>query len=229
MFKSSVSLQSAQNLVARLCDCDEDEEKSGRLEVLDSTYLKGLNGDDVKGTAQLLDTFTALNGGDKNSATQILKNICQVLGVNGGISKNDDTGGPTPTTTQTLIQLAKENALQFFKDQYGIAYAKVKVEQHFEIIALAGSRFEYFLSKLYYDYTKGEVAGRESLNNATRLLVSQTMFDSVTVNLNLRVAWGERSTRGNLLRHSRFHVALCQDIPARLGNHTRSVGVIHPV
>lgn len=159
----------------------------------------------LKGTVQLLDTFTTLNEEDKNSATQILKNICQVLDVSEGISKNDDTDATTPTITQTLIQLAKENTLLFFKDQYDIGYAKVKVQQHSEVIALASSKFEYFLSKLYFDYTKGEVAGQESLNNAIRLLVSQTLFDSITVTLNLRVAWGDEVQRsGILLRSGRF-------------------------
>jgi len=190
LFKSGVSLQSAQNLVDELCNRTEDEEKSSRLQVLNNTYMKGLNGDDIKGTAQLLDAFSStLNSGDKNSSRQILKDICEVLALNRETSNNDESDTSTPTTTQTLIQIVRENTLLFFKDQYDIAYAKVKIQQHSEIIALASSRFEYVVSKLYFNYTKGEVAGQESLNNAIRMLISQTLFDSVTVTLNLRVAW----------------------------------------
>jgi DNA polymerase elongation subunit (family B) len=190
LFKSGVSLQSAEYIVTKLCDYTNDEEKSSRLEVLTSTYLKGLNCEEIKGAAQLLDTFAALNEGGKNSARQILKDICQGLGPNKVTSDNDEHDALTPTTTQTLIQLANEETLLFFKDQYDIAYAKVKIQQHSEIIALATSRFEYFLSKLYFDYTRGEVAGQESLNNAIRMLISQTLFDGVTVPLHLRIAWG---------------------------------------
>ena len=72
----------------------------------------------------------------------------------------------------------QENTLLFFKDQYDIAYGRLKVAEHSEIYALGSSKFEYYLSKLYYDYTRGEVvAGEESLNNAIRVLIAQTLFD----------------------------------------------------
>jgi hypothetical protein len=90
------------------------------------------------------------------------------------------------------VQLAEENAIFFFKDQYDIAYAKVKVADHSKIIALGSSRFEYYLSKLYYDYTEGEsIVGQESLNNAIRILMAKTLFEGSTVNLSLRISWGE--------------------------------------
>ncbi len=193
MFKGNVALPSAKNLIGRLCDYAQDEEKINRLEVLNNTYLKGLNGNEIKGVTQLLETLTTIHGGNKGSATKILKNICQVL-------DEEEDGSSKNGATQLLIQLAKDNTLLFFKDQYDITYAKVKVAQHSEIIALGSGKFEYFVSKIYYDYTRGEVVGQESLNNAIRVLVAQTLFDSTTTRtLNLRVAWGEQKGRGNLL------------------------------
>jgi hypothetical protein len=44
LLKSKVALSIAKELVGRLCDYTDDEEKSSRLEVLNSTYLKGLDG-----------------------------------------------------------------------------------------------------------------------------------------------------------------------------------------
>ena len=49
-----------------------------------------------------------------------------------------------------------------------------------------------YLSKLYYDLTGGEIVGQESLNNAKRVLIAETLFEGPTRELNLRVAWGEK-------------------------------------
>lgn len=105
---------------------------------------------------------------------------------------DNNNNGKRPTSiTRILIQLAKENTLLFFKDQYDIAYAKVKVQQHSEIISLRSSKFEYFISKLYFDYTR-DVVSQESLNNAIRVLIAQTSFENTSRELNLRFAWGEK-------------------------------------
>jgi hypothetical protein len=43
LLKSHVSLVGAQNIVNRLCDSTKDEEKSSRLEVVNNTYLNGVD------------------------------------------------------------------------------------------------------------------------------------------------------------------------------------------
>ena len=74
--------------------------------------------------------------------------------------------------------MQRKTLLLFFKDQYDIAYGRLKIADHSEIISLKSSKFEYYLSKLYYDYTKGEVvAGEESLNSAIRILLAKTFFE----------------------------------------------------
>lgn len=116
----------------------------------------------IKGASQLLQTCTAIHNGDEDSAKQTLRNICQVLGIEEeeGEDDDDDNGDDHPSTTQLLIQLAQENASLFFKDQYDIAYVKAQVADHSEIIALESTKFEYYISKLYYDNTQGQVANR---------------------------------------------------------------------
>jgi hypothetical protein len=140
LFKSKIALQSAKYTIARLCDITQDEEKSSRLKVVQDTYLKGLDGSEIKGATQLLDAFAEIHNEDQDYANQILTNICQILDVkeedweHGNNNGNDNNGNPS--TAQLLIRLAQENTSQFFQDQYGIAYAKIKMADHNEIIAL---------------------------------------------------------------------------------------------
>ncbi|MGA9152355.1 MAG: hypothetical protein WBZ36_17405, partial [Candidatus Nitrosopolaris sp.] len=194
LFKSHVSLVSAQNIINRLCDCTNDEEKSSRLEVVNNTYLNGVDGREIKGTSQLLETLTAVNEGDKDYSGSLLENIRGILGSKNGNGK-DDNNNANPSTAEILIQLAKENALLFFKDQYNIAYARIKVQEHNEVIALTNTKFEYFLRKLYYDYTQGKVASQDAINNAIGVLIAQALFDGPTQVLHLRVAWGDKNDK----------------------------------
>jgi hypothetical protein len=176
-----------------LCDYTNDKEKGNRIEVLDNTYQNGLNGGEIKGASQFLEIFTATHDEvdkDKESVANLVESICQILNCEDKDDNNNNGKRPT-SITRILIQLAKENTLLFFKDQYDIAYAKVKVQQHSEIISLRSSKFEYFISKLYFDYTR-DVVSQESLNNAIRVLIAQTSFENTSRELNLRFAWGEK-------------------------------------
>ena len=128
------------------------------------------------------DTFKSF--GNKYYADKLVKEISEIL--------KPEVADKKPKPQQILINLVQENTLLFFKDQYDIAYAKVKVQQHSEIISLRSSKFEYFISKLYFDYTQGDVVSQESLNNAIRVLIAQTSFENTSRELNLRFAWGEK-------------------------------------
>jgi DNA polymerase elongation subunit (family B) len=201
LFKSKVSLSSAKNLVTILCNSTLDEQKNNRLEVLESTYLNGLNGKEITGSSHLVEILARTISGNNNnadnitSADKIVKDIIEVLNDDDNNKQNEEANNKNNdfdlNAAQSIIKLAKENASLFFNDQYNIAYAKVKVENHEEVIALESSKFEYYLSKLYYYHTVGKVANQESLNNAIRLLLAETHFNTSSKVLNLRVAWGE--------------------------------------
>jgi DNA polymerase elongation subunit (family B) len=202
LFKNNISLSSAEKLVSCLCDYTCDEEKASRLSVVSNTYLKGLEGHEIKGKSQLEELFIRIhnagNSDDRSSqkeSIEVLKKLEVALKKThedkDKEEENDDKKSST-SPTKVIVQLAEENAIFFFKDQYDIAYAKVKVADHNEIIALGSSRFEYYLSKLYYDYTEGEsIVGQESLNNAIRILLAKTLFEGPIVNLSLRISWGD--------------------------------------
>lgn len=203
LFKNNISLSSAEKLVSSLCDYTCDEEKASRLSVVNNTYLKGLEGHEIKGRSQLEEVFVRIHntGNSDDSSSQNHESIEVLKKLDVALKKthedkeeeekNDGKKGST-SPTKIIVQLVEENSILFFKDQYDIAYAKVKVADHSEIIALGGSRFEYYLSKLYYDYSEGEaIVGQEPLNNAIRILMAKTLFEGSIVNLSLRISWGE--------------------------------------
>jgi Bifunctional DNA primase/polymerase, N-terminal len=195
LFKHKISLTSAKILVTELSDSTHDEQKNNRLQVLNNTYLKGLNGEELTGSTQILQVLTRSLNGDRNFASLVLEDILQDLDEGKEkkqVEMDDNSSGSSPTITQVLISLVRENALRFFKDQYDVAYTKIKVVEHAEIIALGSKKFEYYVSKLYFDYTQGKVVSQEALNNAIRVLIAQTLFNSPTSTLNVRVAWDEK-------------------------------------
>jgi DNA polymerase elongation subunit (family B) len=188
-FKNKISLPSARSIISLLCDYTHDEEKDSRLVTLSDTYSKGLNGQEIKGATQLQEVLFRIHG-ETEIADEILGKISRALLADDSFNTSDDD--IHPSSTQILVRLARENAVLLFKDQYGVAYGKFRVSGHTEILALESTKFEYYLSKKYYDFTGGEIVGQESLNNAKRVLIAETLFEGPTRELNLRVAWGER-------------------------------------
>lgn len=191
LFKNKISLPSAKRLISLLCDFTHDEEKGSRHVTLSDTYSKGLDGQEIKGATQLQEVLFRIHG--SHVAGKILGKISQVLQIDASINgNNNDEGDAHLSSTQILIRLARQNTVLLFKDQYGVAYGRIRVAEHNEILALESTKFEYYLCKLYYDFTSGDIVGQEALNNAKRVLIAQTLFDGPTRELNLRVAWGER-------------------------------------
>ena len=191
LFKNKISLPSAKRLISLLCDFTYDEEKDSRLITLSETYSKGLDGQEIKGATQLQKVLLRIHS-SPHISDKILGKVTRVLQVDDiHNSNNNDDRDTRPSSTQILVRLARQNAALLFKDQYGVAYGRIKVAEHTEILALESTKFEYYLSKLYYDFTAGNIVSQESLNNAKRVLMAQTLFEGPTRELNLRVAWGE--------------------------------------
>jgi hypothetical protein len=95
------------------------------------------------------------------------------------------------TNAEVLVELAQHNTKQFFKDQYGTAFAVVRIIDHNEIIPLESSKFKLFLSKLFYDTNDHRVVNTDSINNAIQTLQALAVFESPTIPLSLRVAWSK--------------------------------------
>jgi Bifunctional DNA primase/polymerase, N-terminal len=94
---------------------------------------------------------------------------------------------------EILVQLATDNTELFFKDQYGTAFALVKVNndgdnQHREVIRLESNKFKRYLSKLFYDNQNRLVVNSDAINNAVQVLEAKTEYEGQPIPLSLRVA-----------------------------------------
>lgn len=196
LFKNGVSLPSANEIISTLCDSTNDEEKTSRLEVLKNTYTKGLNGEELKATSQVLKVLTLLHGGEEASS-KALQSILQIISVSDAEGEQDENNGAKTKDSKPanlLMQLVKQNTILFFKDQYGVPNVTIKVANHAETMPIQSKKFEYYISKLYFDSTKGKnVAGSESVNNAIRVIHAQALFSGQERILGLRVAWGKKN------------------------------------
>ena len=108
-----------------------------------------------------------------------------------GNENSESNNNQSQTNASILVDIAKSNTKQFFKDQYGAAFAVVRVIDHNEIISLESSSFKRFLSKLFYDNNDHMVAGTDSINSAIQILQAIAEYDSPTIPLSLRVAWSK--------------------------------------
>ena len=65
-------------------------------------------------------------------------------------NEDDDTNNNFKSAADNLVELVLENS-NLFKDEFGIPHALVKINNHFEVLSIEGSKFESYVSKLYYD------------------------------------------------------------------------------
>jgi hypothetical protein len=143
LFKNKVSLPSAKEIIAILCDSTNDEEKTSRLEVLRNTYMKGLDGEQLKASSKVLEVLTLLHNGDGDTANKALQSLLQVIRDSSAEGEQDDDNGAETQGSKSanlLVQLVKQNTLLFFKDQYGVPNVMIKVANHAEIMSIQSKK-----------------------------------------------------------------------------------------
>jgi Bifunctional DNA primase/polymerase, N-terminal len=89
---------------------------------------------------------------------------------NNGNGHGESSNNQFQTNASILVEIAKINTKQFFKDQYGTAFAVVRIVDHDEIISIESSKFKRLLSKLFYDSNDHGVAGTDSINSVIQIL-----------------------------------------------------------
>ena len=182
--KENVTLETASKIIDGLTD--DDEEKQGRFTTLDATYNK-TDLDDISGYSGLLTIIS--NTTSDEEAVQILNQVEELAFSN--FDSHNNNGLRNKTQSKKLIELAEGNTDLFFKNQYDISYAKVRVGNHHEIFPIKSSKFEHYITKLYFDQSNGEeIPTQEALNNSVRVLHAKTEFGEQRRTVYLRSAWG---------------------------------------
>jgi hypothetical protein len=195
--KEGIIIVSTRKVIEELAD--KDEELYDRQATLEDTYNKE-SPDELKGYQGLLEILEAQTS-SAQVAHQILKEVQDVFPENGLLHNNnavrgsdaydDERGGTkSPSVSELAIEIVDKRAVLYFKDEYGTPHIKVKVGDHTETMPVASSRFELYVSKVFYDEMDRRVLKAESLNEVLRILTARTVFNGVTSKLHLRTAWG---------------------------------------
>jgi hypothetical protein len=177
----------------------DDEEPHDRIATLEDTYSKE-SPEEIKGYQGLFEILEAQLGSEE-IAYRILKEVQAVLPENTSLYHNDAIssfdgqsdgagGNKPPSASELAIGLVDKRAVLYFKDEYGTPHIKVKVGEHTETMPVGSSRFELYVSKVFYDEMDRQVLKAESLNEVMRILTARTTFDGVTAKLHLRTTWG---------------------------------------
>ena len=184
--KENVSIESAHKVIDGLTD--DDEEKQGRIATLEATYNK-TDLDDVNGYSGLLTIISNITSDEE--ALQILNRVEELAFPNNPYIYKIEEGVRNKTQSKKLIELAESNTEVFFKDQYDIPYAEVKVGIHHEIFPIKSRKFEHYITKLCFDQSSGQqIPTQEVLNNSIRVLHAKTEFGDQRRTIHLRSAWG---------------------------------------
>ena len=212
--KEGIAIESARKVVEGLA-ADNDEELHDRLATVDDTYGKE-SYDEVKGYQGLVEILEAQLG-SAELARQILKEVQDIFPENSRLHNNNVAGGSdayedrggggnkSPSASELAVGLVDKRAVLYFKDEYGTPHIKVKVGDHTETIPVGSSRFELYVSKVFYDEMDEQVLKAESLNEVVRILTARTVFDGVTAKLHLRTAWGISGDDDNNIDYSTLY------------------------
>ena len=84
-----------------------------------------------------------------------------------------------------LVEIARQNCIELFVDQYNFPYASVKMNDHVEVLSLNGKRFRNLLSRICYNHTKK--TGCEKIENITNILKADAEITGNIKHLDLRV------------------------------------------
>jgi hypothetical protein len=113
--------------------------------------MKGINGEELKASSQILEVLKLVHDGDEETANKALQSLLQVISVS-----NDDNGAKAKggNTANLLIPLVEEKTILSFKDQYGEPNLMIKVVNHAEIMQIQSRKVEYYISKLLFGFFK---------------------------------------------------------------------------
>ena len=178
LHRASVPEEIITDVVEHLALAVKDGQLESRLQVVSNTCAKNPDSADVSGYERLLDELD----GD-NKALDKINNILQRSGY---CANDGNDGNESVTKNQLALRLVEENVKKLFTDQFGDAYAAVKVNEHIETLRIKGSRFSNWLARVYYEKTK-DVIGTENIKNIKSVVEAQADFGGVERKLYLRV------------------------------------------
>lgn len=181
--KQNVSLQSAQKIVERIIE--GDEEKYSRFKSLSETY-ESENLTELKGYSGLFSLLTDIVGSEPK-AEEILTCAKELISKTSDKSKDSRKNSKSPPKAKTALDIVMKQISELFVDEYGEPYAALLVNNHLEIIQLRSRRFRSWLANKYFTITH-IIADSQDLKDTINILSAKAEFGGNKRDLNLRVA-----------------------------------------
>jgi putative DNA primase/helicase len=153
LYKNGIELENAENVIIKLCQTTNDEEKNNRITVLHNTYANGQRKGykDITGYAQLLTVLTRIS--DANSAKQVLLNISQVLKKYKGTATTSiiEETSETIKNKHRFLAIEESKEILYYRDGVYITGGDVLIEKEAERL------FGYNLSNKHLVEIKGHI------------------------------------------------------------------------
>jgi hypothetical protein len=88
-----------------------------------------------------------------------------------------DDGGAGTARAKKALELAIENSQELFLNEFGRAFAAMKVNGHVEVHPMDEHRFKNWISGIYYEQND-DLLSEEDLKKIVRILTARAEFDS---------------------------------------------------
>ncbi len=103
------------------------------------------------------------------------------------IEKKDQTKRNDEVDKEDLLEIIKQYIASLFKDQHGMAYATLIVDDHKETWCIKSAHFKNFIQGKIYKKLK-EIPSAQTINSIYNLLEAEALFSGITREVHLRCA-----------------------------------------
>jgi len=116
----------------------------------------------------------------------------------GGFVKKLRELNPSATThsgdvsqADRLVEMILKEGSEFFKNEVGDAFARIKAGDHFEVLPVKSKNFRLWAVGLFYKNTKGKAMNSDAYQTARTVIENKCIFEGKEYNIHPRVAYEE--------------------------------------
>jgi len=175
--------EATTSLRAMLEDIPVDTPKSGLPVLLEPLLLrvaKEMSMADAESFVLLtIKNWFSLKG---NEVTGFLKKLREL-----SPDKSNKDSKPL-SQAEVLIELMENEDTQFFKDETCDAFARVRVQDHFEVHPIRSKAFKLWAIGLYYKHTQGGAINSDAYMNARSIVEGKCVIEGAQYKIHPRVA-----------------------------------------
>lgn len=129
----------------------------------------------------------------------IIKEKFKLTGAEiGGFVKKLHELNPSVTThsdglsqADRLLDMVLKEGAEFFKNEVGDAFARIKAEDHFEVLSVKSKNFKLWAIGLFYKNTRGKAMNNDAYQTAKTVIENRCIFEGKEYNIHPRVAYEE--------------------------------------